>query len=265
MMLIDEFLDIPSELKSDRVIAKEKLFSKGSLNTNDKRYFQDYVKQIRWYARLAEDNIHIIPYNDKTRRYNEVEIITIILKDENLKELTERNKVNNAFFVQDKKLDRILDILFRFITYPQIIVLQYKNMIKLCVAHVTINQSDSSKFALDEIINTNWMNVNILDEFEISLRNDIQFENLNHENFYKFYSDIVDSIIRYNGSLMAGQKIELPADEIKRTTDRIEKLEKEIKILKSDLKKETQHPLRSKINNEIRNRRLELKDLKEGL
>ena len=138
-------------------------------------------------------------------------------------------------------------------------------MIKLCVAHVTINQSDSSKFALDEIISTNWMNVNILDEFEISLRNDIQFENLNHENFYKFYSDIVDSIIRYNGSLMAGQKIELPADEIKRTTDRIEKLEKEIKILKSDLKKETQHPLRSKINNEIRNRRLELKDLKEGL
>ncbi len=36
-------------------------------------------------------------------------------------------------------------------------------------------------------------------------------------------------------------------------------------MLQRELKNETQHSLRSKINNEIRNRRIEIRDLKEEL
>ena len=186
------------------------------------------------------------------------------MKDENLKELTDRDKVNNAYFVQDKRIERVIEIIFRFITFPQFIVLQYRNRVKMCVTHLTINQADSSKFTLDEIITTNWMNLNNLNDLEKSLIENIQLDNLSHDNFYKFYSDIVDSIIYYNGSVLAG-KVELSVDRIKWITDRIKELEKEIKMLQRELKNETQHPLRSKINNEIRNRRIEIRDLKEEL
>lgn len=263
MVSISDFLEIPSNCIIDKVIAKEKFYD--NLKSKDQQIFQKFIRQIRWHARLAEDNTHILPYNDETRRYNEVEIISIVLKDENLKELTDANKVNNAYFVQDKKIDRILDITFRFITFPQLIVMQYRNKVKLCVTHLTINQADSSKFTLDEIISTNWINVKSLNDFEKALMENIQLENLSHENFYMFYSDIVDNIINYNGSILAGKKVELLADEIKRITDRIKELEKEIKVLQRELKNETQHPLRSKINNEIRNRRIEIRDLKEKL
>ena len=263
MVLIDDFLDIPSNCKIDRVIAKEKFYA--NLNSKDQKIFQDYIRQIRWYSRLAEDNTNILPYNDETKRYNEIEIISIVLKDENLKELTDSNKVNNAYFVQDKKIDRLLDITFRFITFPQLIVMQYRNKIKLCVTHLTINKADSSKFTLDEIITTNWININTLNDLEKSLINNIQLDKQSHDNFYKFYSDIVDNIIEYNGSLMVGKKVELSTERIKWITDRITELEKEINSLRKDLKRETQHPLRSKINNEIRNRRIEIKNLKEEL
>ena len=263
MVSISDFLEIPSNCIIDKVIAKEKFYD--NLKSKDQQIFQKFIRQIRWHARLAEDNTRIIPYNDETRRYNEVEVISIVLKDENLKELTDANKVNNAYFVQDKKIDRILDITFRFITFPQLIVMQYRNKVKLCVTHLTINQADSSKFTLDEIISTNWMNLNTLNDFEKSLIKKIQLDNLSHENFYMFYSDIVDSVIQYNGSLLVGKKVDLSVERIKWITDRIKELEKEIKVLQRELKNETQHPLRSKINNEIRNRRIEIRDLKEEL
>lgn len=265
MVGIDDFLAVPSDCIIDRVIAKEKFYSYGSLKSKDKQFFQDYVGQIRWHARFAEDNTHILPYNDETKRYNEVEIISVVLKDENLKELTDRDKINNAYFIQDRRIERVIEIIFRFITFPQLIVLQYRNRVKLCVTHLTINQADSSKFTLDEIISTNWMNLNNLNDLEKTLMENIQLDKLSHDNFYRFYSDIVDSIIQYNGSLLAGKKVELSVDRIKWITDRIKELEKEIKILQRELKRETQHPLRSKINNEIRNRRIEIRDLKEEL
>lgn len=266
MIFIKDFLEVPKECVIDKVIAKDKIANFAELKTKDKDLFKEYVSQIRWYSRFAQDNLHIPPYNDDEKDYNEVQIINVILKEEKIKELSEtQKKETNSFFVQDKKIDRIIEIVFRSIMFPQLIVVQYKSKIKLCVTHIRKNLADTEKITFEEIISTDWIDFNNLKVLHFELFNNIQLNNLNHTNFFMFYSDIVNSIIQYNGATLTGTKVSLPADEVKLITDRIKELEKEIENMKRELKRETQPPLISKINNEIRIRRIELRDLKKQL
>ena len=109
------------------------------------------------------------------------------------------------------------------------------------------------------------MDTKNLNELEYTLFNNIQIENLSHGNFYEFYNSFIENVIKYNASLMIGDEVELPADELKEINDRIELLKNEIKSLRIDLKRATQPRIESKINNEIRIRRIEIRDLEKKL
>lgn len=168
-------------------------------------------------------------------------------------------------FIQDKKIERIVELLLKVITFPELIIVQYKGYIRLFVSHISVNLIDSKKRTIDEIISTNWIDTKNINDLEYILFNNIQLENLSHENFYKFYEGFVESIIRYNGSITSGNEVNLSTDRIKEINDEISDLNKEIKKLRSQLKKETQPRLMSEINNEIRNRRLKIRDLENEL
>ena len=260
-ILFKELLNIPNQYSIDSYIAKERLINSGGLNSKDKEILKDYVRQIQWCYRFREDNIHIKPYLTDTRRYGEVEIINVILKDENIS----RSSLEDNTFVQDKKIERIVELLFRLITFPDLIIVQYKSYIRLFVSHITVNLIDSKKRTIDEIISTNWIDTKNINELEYTLFNNIQLKNLSHENFYKFYDGFVESIIRYNGSLTGGKEVGLSTSRIKEINDEINDLTKEIKKLRPKLKKETQPRKIAEINNEIRNKRLKIRDLENEL
>ena len=158
-----------------------------------------------------------------------------------------------------------MELLFKTITFPELIIVQYKSFIRLFVTHLSVNLIDSRKRTIDEIISTDWIDTKNITNMEYTLFNNIQIENLNHENFYKFYDGYVEAIIRYNGSLTTGKDVDLSTERIKEITDEIEVLKKEIKKLKSKLKNESQQRLIRKINNEIRIRRVKIRDLENEL
>ena len=260
-ILFKDFLKIPNEYSIDKYIAKERLINSGGLKSSDKNILTDYVRQIQWCYKFTKENIRIEPYFDDTRRYGEVEIFNVILKDENIS----RSSSEDNTFVQDKKIERIVELLFRLITFPELIIVQYKNFIRLFVCHISVNLINSKKRTIDEIISTNWINTKNINELEYALFNNIQLKNLSHENFYKFYDGFVESIIRYNGSLTGGKEVELSTSRIKEINDEINDLTKEIKKLRPKLKKETQPRKIAEINNEIRNKRLRIRDLENEL
>lgn len=260
-ILFKEILKIPKEYSIDKYIAKERLINSGSLNSSDKNILTDYVRQIQWCYKFTKENIRIEPYLDDKRRYGEVEIFNVILKDENIS----YSPKEDAVFIQDKKIERIVELLFKTISFPELIIVQYKSFIRLFVTHLTVNLIDSRKRTIDEIISTNWIDTKNITNIEYTLFNNIQIENLNHENFYKFYDGYVEAIIRYNGSLTTGEEVNLSTERIKEINDEKDILNKEIKKLRSELKKETQPNLMADLNNEIRIRRLKLKDLEMEL
>ncbi|WP_405267790.1 DUF4391 domain-containing protein [Methanobrevibacter sp.] len=261
-ILFNDFLNISDEFLIDSYISKEKFYNFGSLNSSDKKLFKNYVRQVKWCYRFHNSNINIQPYFDDKKRYGEVEVCNIILKDENISKSANEDK----FFNEDKKIDKIVEIVLRLITFPQILVVQYRSMIRIFTSHITVNLVDSKKRTLDKIVSTNnWIDTKNINDLEYTLFNNIQIENLNHENFYEFYNSFIDNVIKYNASLMVGEEVELPVDELKEINDRIEILNKEIKSLRIDLKNATQPRDESRINNDIRIRRIEIRNLQKKL
>lgn len=260
-IIFNNFFKIPKEFLIDSYISKEKFYYFGNLNSSNKKLFKDYVRQIKWCYRFHNSNINIPPYFDDKRRYGEVEICNIILKDENIS----KSAAEDKFFNQDKKIDRIVEIVLRLITFPQILIVQYRSMIRIYNSHLSVNLVDSKKRTLDEIISTEWIDTEDLNDIEYTLFNNIQIENLNHENFYKFYDSFVEAIIRYNGSLTGGNEVNLSTVRIKEINDEINVLNNEIKKFRFKLKKETQPRLMDELNKEIINRRLKVRDLENEL
>ena len=124
-ILFKDILNISSEYSIDYYIAKEKFIYYGNLKSDDKAIFKDFVRQIQWCYRFREDNIGIKPYFDDKRRYGEVEVINIILKDENLS----KSSKEDQFFKQDKKIERLIEIVFRLIKFPELVIVQYKSFL----------------------------------------------------------------------------------------------------------------------------------------
>lgn len=260
-ILFKEILKIPKIYSIDKYLAKERLTRSGALNRVDEDLLTKYVRQIQWCYKFTKENIRIEPYLDDKRRYGEVEIFNVILKDENISYSPKEDFV----FVQDKKIERIVELLFKTISFPELIMVQYKSLIRLFVTHLSVNLIDSRKRTIDEIISTNWIDTKNINELEYTLFNNIHIDNLSHENFYKFYDGIVEAIIRYNASVISGSEVKLSSERIKQINDEINDLNKEIKKLRLKLKKETQPRLMSEINNEIRNMRLKIRDLEKEL
>ena len=219
-IIFTDILKIPDKYAIDSYIAKEKFAIYGNLNSDDKQIFKDFVRQIKWCYRFRDDEIGIEPYFDDKRRYGEVEVINIILKDENLSKSSKEDK----FFKHDSKIDRLIKIVFRLIMFPQLVIIQYKSHIRLYASHVSLNMVDSSKRTIDEIISTNWIDTKNINDIEYTLFNNILIDNLSDENMYEFYNGFVGEIIKYNGSLTSGGEIDLSTDRIKEINDEIEVL-----------------------------------------
>lgn len=260
-IIFKDILNFPNKYSIDSYVSKEKFIAYGNLNSDDKQIFKDFVRQIQWCYRFRDDEIGIKPYFDDKRRYGEVEVINIILKDENLS----RSSNEDKFFKQDSKIDRLINIVFRLIMFPQLVIVQYKSNIRLYASHVSVNMVDSSKRTIDEILSTKWIDTKDIKDIEYTLFNNIQLDNLSHENMYEFYNGFVGEIIKYNGSLTSGGEVDLSTDRIKEINDEMDVLNKEIKKFKSKLKGEPQKRLERKYNKEIQIRRKKLKDLENEL
>ena len=237
MVLIEELLTIPDECKVNDIIAKDVIFSEGGLKSSDKKIFTNYVKQIRWLYSLNKENIGIDSYKDEVKDYLEVEIINIVLKE-------------------DKKLNRIADIVMRVIPYPIVLVFEFRDNIQLFVSHQSESLVDSSKITLDEIISTDWILFDDMDEIDKILFENLKLDNLDYSNFYNC---IIQNIIKYNGSKSVGHEVNLSVEEIKRINDEIASLESEIKTKKAAIKKETQFNRKVELNIEIKGLECEIK------
>lgn len=130
MALIEDILEVPTNCVVDSVIPKKEVFEAADLKNKDKRIFTDLIKQIKWCYNFTEDNIRVEKYVDEKRRYDEVELININLKYDNV------HKIDVGKFKEDDKIDRIADIVMRFIPYPIILTMQYDNELKFYTAHI---------------------------------------------------------------------------------------------------------------------------------
>ena len=243
MVLIEDILEVPRNCIVNRPIPKKEVFEAGNLNSADKRIFTDLVKQIKWCYNFTEDNIRVSKYSDDIRNYEEVELINITLKYDHV------HKIDIGKFKEDDKIDRIADIMMRFIPYPIILTIQYDNELKFYAAHIRESKADYDKIVIDgKILSTNWMDLDRLSEIEDDFISKIQFDNLGRIDFYGFYNTYFEAIVQHEGAIMAGGTVNLSVEEIKNIYDEISILDSKIKEIEKEISDEDNFNAKMELN-----------------
>ena len=243
MVLIEDILEVPRDCIVNSVIPKKEIFEAAELNNKDKRIFTDLIKQIKWCYNFTEDNIRVIKYSDDIRNYDEVEVINITLKYDNV------HKIDIGKFKEDDKIDRIADIVMRFIPYPIILTIQYDNELKFYAAHIRESKADYDKIVIDgKILSTNWMNLDRLTEIEDDFISKIQFDNLDRTDFYKFYNTYFEAVVQHDGAIIAGGTVNLSVEEIKNIYDEISILDLKINEIEKEISDEDNFNAKMELN-----------------
>lgn len=243
MVLIEDILEVPNNCIVDAAIPKKEVFEAANLNSKDKRIFTDLIKQIKWCYNFTEDNVRVDKFIDEERRYEEVELININLKYDNV------HKIDIGKFKEDDKIDRIADIVMRFIPYPIILTIQYENELKFYTAHIRESKADPEKIVIDgKILSTNWMDIDNLSEIEDDFISKIQFHNLDRTDFYNFYNSYFEAVVQHDGAIMAGGTVNLTVEEIKKIYDEISVLDSKIKEIEKEISEEDNFNAKMELN-----------------
>lgn len=260
-MLIEDLINVPNVAIVNNIIPKQDIFEATGMTKSDKDYFVRYVKQIRWLYKFDDASVRIKPYETEEKSYLEAELISIKLK----KEFQEYNHNTGNFHRFDARLDRIVDILLRFIPYPILLCAEFNDEIKFYVSHISESKSDYDKITLDELIYTDWIDVNNLDSFDKELIEKLQIDNLDKTNVFTFYDDIVTAIIQYNGSKEVGQEVTISSDKIQEIMDKISVLEREIADLRVKIRRADNFSERVEYNIQIKDLQMEIRLLQDQL
>ena len=260
-MLIEDLIKVPNAAIVNSILPKQDIFEATGMTKSDKDYFVRYVKQIRWLYKFDDVSVRIKPYEDDEKSYLESELIGIKLK----KEFQEYNHNTGNFHRFDARLDRIVDILLRFIPYPILLCAEFNDEIKFYVSHISESKSDYDKITLDELIYTDWIDVNNLDGFDKELIEKLQIDNLDKTNVFTFYDDMVTAIIQYNGSKEVGQGVTLRPEEIQKIMDDIKVLERKIAEIRVAIRREDNFNKKMDYNIQIKELQMKIKLLQEEL
>jgi hypothetical protein len=228
-------MKIPSSCYVGNTLFKKLFYENASMNAKDKDIFKDHIKKITWEYSFKPNTINIQPYKDDEREYEEVALIAVDLEE-------------------DSKYKRIAAIIQKTVPYPLILVMKYDNRVIVNVAHKRINKNDEMKDTVEELIFTEWIDSEHLEEREISFIESIELNSLSYSNFYRFYCDFVDRINKYNASQYSEEIYakDMESGQLKLITDEIEEIEKQILSLRSNLKKEKHFNKKMKLNIEIK-------------
>lgn len=223
-----EFFNIPRSCEVKNTIFKKFFYENADISSADRTLFIDVINKITWLYCLKPDIINIQPYKDGIREYNEVEYIEVDLSE-------------------DRRVNRIAEIIMRTIPYPMVLIFRLNNKFQLYVAHQRTNLNDSSKNTIEELISTQWV------ESNSNLFGTLNIQKMRFSNFYAFYCDIIDVISIYNASVLISINPDISGEEARSLAAEIEGLNKEIALLKTKLKNETQFNKKIGLNIEIRN------------
>ena len=220
-------LQIPASCLIDKIIAKKMFLDNAALSKSDKALFSDVVERIRWKYCLKEEFIPIHPYQDDERDYPEVEILEVVLK-------------------QEKGLRRLAEIVMRSIPYPMLLVFRLDDQIQIWMAQQRISQADHDKITLEEFMVSPQLQEG--DSFWTAL----SIRNLRPTNFYDFYSDWLDRLSIQKAKEQVPSSEDLNGEEARMLLAQRENMEKEIAILRAELKKETQFSRKVELNMKIK-------------
>lgn len=186
--MIDAFLkqlSIPKTCELNKPVYKKDFLENGILDATDKKALKEDVGKIRWLYTLKPSTINISAYLDDEKDYSEVPIIYVEL-------------------LSPGRAKRIAAFMQRSIPYPLVLLLSFKNSLRISLAEKRINHSDREKWVVEDNYDTDWIKLNQPTGQQAEFLSDCKISHFSFSNYLAFYNSIQDRVIALNCSVYTG-------------------------------------------------------------
>ncbi len=229
-------LAIPATCFLGKRVYKKLFYENTALTVTDKKVFSEAIDDIQWRYSLKPETINIARFQDEERDYSEVAFLQVNLKDK-------------------KHYKRLAQIIQRAIPYPLLIVFSQSTSVAFAVADKRISRADADKMTVEAFYETDWLDLENLNEIEQAFIDSCAIRHLSFQNFYAFYADLTARIIAFNCARLSGQ---FTLESLLSREQRIENLnalrqaQQKLTELKAALKKESQFNRQVGLNVQIK-------------
>ena len=233
-----------------RRLDKKMFYDNGDFSKEDKKIFIDYIDRIEMSYLINSTNLNIQPFINDEYYYKAIAYLKITLK-------------------QDGKLDQISKIINNTIPNPIVIIYELENKYKISTAIKRLSKSEKDKTVIEEIRSTPWLDINNLKDNEKIFIESISLNKLPYTNLFDFYKVMNDKIYILEKSLEFGEYKDINNKEElrlnKEISEKIEKLEVDLKKTISKLKRENQFAKKMELNVKATQLQKEIDELKNSL
>ena len=212
----------PETTKFGRVIPKNKIYEKASINTNLKNKIVNQIDKIIWQHKLSSDTINL----QVTDALKEIQIFDIELKQDTLDE-------------------DVLKAIDSAIPFPIIFQIKTKSKVQIKSAYKRVSEADTSKWIVDTYFSSSWIDIETQKEPLPSVL-----------NLEKLYEKILKNLMPYNTSTNSSIKEQVE------THKQLEKLQKQYEQLKAKRSKEKQFNKKVELNTELKALKNQIDSLK---
>ncbi|NRY63837.1 DUF4391 domain-containing protein [Clostridium beijerinckii] len=219
------------------------------LRKEEKSIIKEYIENIYLQYSLKPQLINIPKYEDEYIRYEEIEIIKI--------KITEQGKEN-----------KICDLIQKYIQYPMLIIIEFNELVKINAAIKKINKVEREKLSIEEMIYTDWINLNELTKKEKDFLRTLSINNVKTNNLFTVYEDFTNNVNSFNISkykdVFEVKSVEDTINDIE-LLEKIKTIESEITTLRNNIKKESNIGAKVELNVKIKELQKKIEEIKNRL
>jgi len=205
----------PQKAYVNRPIPKTKFYENANITKSVKDTFISQIQQITWAYKLSPETINL----SATRSLLEIQVFNIQLKTPDLDE-------------------KILLSMDKAISHPIIFQLYFDDKVQVKVAYKRINESDESKWVVEQYYSSQWINIDEANEVKTSLPLALDLNGL--------YEQILKELLPLEAT--AGEGIKEQTQRLSFITQK----QKEITQLQSKMRNEKQFNRKVEMNNQLK-------------
>jgi hypothetical protein len=254
--VIDALCIPPQALIAQRV-PKKMLLEHGAPTAADKRQIQDGIGEIVWVAALKPTNIGVPDFQDESRQYAEIAILTVELRPA-------------------AKPARLIELIHRAIPYPLVLITGHSEGVSLPVtlsaAHKRWSQGEAGKVVLEEVRQialSPGLNSGAPSTPEAAFLASLAVSRLPARDLFRMYQGVLASVAaleaaRITGEFAAPESLER-ASAMREGLDQYARLKRDLELLRVRAGKEKQINRRVDLNLDIQRIQAELAAIQSGL
>lgn len=244
-------LGLPDGSRVNQRVPKKLLLENGAFTAADKRLISDSIEEIQWITALKPNTIGVPVYRDALREYLEIAVLAVRLRG----------------VVKLASASRLAELVHRAVPYPVLLLLINGPALVLSLAHKRWAQNETDKVVLDDsLLSASLFEATVADslapaqigwaEVEGSFLDSLTFTRQPQATLYAIYQgwmDCVQALLaarltgRYRTTLTPEQALER-----RHALGEYERLETDIKRLRTQAVKEKQMARQVSINLELK-------------